>query len=554
MKLTTRKYVAFTTFCLIICFILISIFGIHSRFGDTVSNHFKGWENIRFSQDFDHHTEMILKTSNPSLKLNDTNLAETINNRLQNLGFTDNKIAINKKNDQLLLKFTQPAGVPELYPQTIENLICLKGEVSISSSNTDSKNKNKITLNSADIKSAEIVAQPNHLKRFNPDYGIRIKFNNNGSSKLETLTKQMVAENEKTKKEASKDRRNKKPPAKLNVMLDQTDITKNTTDNSQFDTGGITVTEPITDGQIEIFNNSNLYDLKMLAAVLNEKPLPDFLYMEKLQKASPNLGMWFKRITIFAVLTILAAIILILILKFKLIGIICSTCLMGHFCFMLAGFSGFFEIYPGAIFNFAALIGTTLSALIGVNACFLIGKNTEYGLEIDNNQFIATIKQGLNKSLKITNMINGILAIASLVFMAVFSYKTNTINFILKPIYNLIGLDLIYSNSIASLAYATFVGSIGALLFENLLLKFIATSLTSVKIKLNLEWVLILTKKIMQLFKLIKLKFINFKKTRKTKVKTEKIKKNKLKKNKKEKKKKSAINNQNSKNNSDLKE
>lgn len=489
MKLNTRKYLSLFTFFLMVCFIVVSFFGIHSRWGDTVHNHFKGWENLKFGQDFENHTAMIFKTSDNNSKLNDENLIKTINNRLQNIGCTDNKITVDT-NNSLMLEFTQPAGIPEFDQQTIANLICFRGDLLIKSSNATNETKNAIIINNKNIDNVEVISRKIKNIHAKPDYGLKIQLNHNGTKKLATLTHQIVIENEKLKQQNQNNPNSSQNFAKLSIMLDQNDLTNSKTNNFQSESG-LDVTEPITDGQIEIFNGANIHDSKIIAAILNEKPISYPIYMEKLKKMSPNLGMWFKRITYYSILLIMTIIILILILKFKLIGIICATCLVGHLSFILASFTGFFEIYPGNIFNFAALVGTTVSTLFGINACFLIGKKTKSNLKTENNEnYITNIKNGLNYSMKIVKMWNYMLIIFALIAMAMFSYKTNAVTFLLKPLYklmNLMDLNLVYDNSIASLSYAIFVGSLGSLLFEVFLLKFLATSVTSPKININFQ-------------------------------------------------------------------
>lgn len=463
MKLTTKKYLAFLTACLVVVFCVVSFLGIHSRWGYTIINHIKGCQNLRFGLDFDKHTEITLKPEKEGLNLEDSELLNSIQNRLNFVGLRDNRLYVDDTNKLLTLKFSQPAGTHDFSAQTIAKLVGLSGNFSIiASDSSENLNKdNETEINNHDVERAYLIAQKNEMSKLpDPDYGIAIKLTENGTEKLANLTSNLLAKKSDEQKTAKKD-------AKISVILNSSPIYSTK------------IKEPITNGIIKIFNNANLETLNQQLAYLGSTPLPSNFQLESLSKVSPNAGMFVKRISAFVLAAVLIAIIFILTAKFKVVGLICSICLTGHIAFIVACFTGFFGIYPGVVLNFAALVASIVSIIIGMFSCFLISFKIHQNSKKENCPFSLAVKTGAASSCKLISSFNLKILISSIILMAIFSYKTNLIASILQPLYDLCEVQMLSNEGIASVAYALFVGSIGALLFEVILARYILNPVTA---------------------------------------------------------------------------
>lgn len=494
MKLTTKKYFAFITACLIVFFALVSFFGIHNRWGYTVNNHVKGWQNLRFGLDFNEHIEIVLKPENKKVNLNNEEIIKTIQDRLTFLGFSDNRIDIDQKNNLLTLKVSQPAGTHDFDTQTIISIVGSKGDFEINDSKAFGQLDNPgLPIINADIESTEIITQKDNTgmqKKYAPEFGIRIKLTENGAKKLADLTSQIIA----TSNQGNKDNTDSKNDSELTCQIN----------GFTFDTQKVMF--PITNGQLEFFKKTGIDVLKQNLAYLKTKNLPTTLLLKSLRHSSPELGLWFKHCAALTILSVFTAVALILILRFKLIGTVCIVCLAGHMAFMLACFTGFFKIYPGVIFNFAAFFGCMISFILGIISCFVISKRIQNKSQINVNQpFSLAIKAGVSSSCKLVLSWHLKLLFGSLILMAIFSYKTNLVAFAVQPIYDLLEIEQTYNNSIASTAYALFVGSVGAIIFEIIFVKYILSPITSPDIKFKVK----LLKEFKSLLSKLKLKIKN---------------------------------------------
>lgn len=477
MNLTTRKYFSFFAACLVVIFCAVSFLGIHSRWGYTINNHIKGWQNLRFGFDFNEHTELILKPEDENLNLNDENILDSIQTRLNFLGFRDNKIDINETDNSLILKFSQPAGQHDFDSQTLTNIVGNKGDFKIIDAkkindfmSPDSNDESAIT--SDDICYAHLITQKNETdfnRSYDPEYGIRIKLNQTGTEKLANLTNNLLTES-LDEKDPSKD------GAEISVILNSIPIYNKK------------IKEPIFDGNIEIFNDMNLEKLNQNLAFLKTNTLPSGFRLQSIRTVSPEFGVFFKEIAALVLAVVLIVIGLILTLKFKIVGLVCAICLTGHVAFVLACFTGFFKIYPGVIFNFAAFVASMVSFIVGVISCFIIAAKIHSESKKEHCPFSLAIKNGVAASCKLISSFNLKTIVGATVLMAIFSYKTNLIAFLLTPIYNLLDFQFQFNETIASIAYTLFVGSVGALIFEVAFIKYILAPVTSPTFNLNLNF------------------------------------------------------------------
>lgn len=481
LKLAARKFTSFLIMCCVICFALVAFFGIHSKWGDVVTPHFKGWQDLSFGLDFNAHNELLLEPTDKDISVNDTKILKTLNDRLNIFGITDKEISVDKQNNQLLLKYSQPASDPTLDAKAICKVVGQKGELNLTmvdgkSLRVDETYSQQNFVNKSDLKNAEIVTRQ-LKKNSKPEIGIKLNFKKSSFKKLADLTNELLSHNEQIRAQNLESEKNeekdKKSPKKLLISIDGIDLEAKE------------INTPITNGQIEIFNNFNIYNATMAIDFLNTADLPTYLELLQITQSTPKLGLWFKRELALVCLAILFIAIAVLMFKFGLIGAICGACFMGHLGLMMACFTGFFKIYPGVIFNFAALVGCSVSAIIGIISCFVIAKQIQSHAKINpKNLFALSVKSGISSSLPLINSMNIKLIFSSIVLMAVFGTKTNAVSFLLNPIFDIFDFVPLFNSNISSFAYAIFVGGLGGLIFENMIFKFIVNPITSPEIKM----------------------------------------------------------------------
>ncbi len=477
MKLAARKFTSFLTMFCVICFALVAFLGVHSKWGDVITPHFKGWQDLSFSSDFNPHNELLLEPVDNNVSTSDTKILNTINNRLNIFGVTDKEILVDKQNNQLLLKYSQPPSNASLDAKAIYKIVGQKGELNLTvvdgkSLEVDETYKQQIFVNKSDLKNAEIITRQ-FTKKSKPEIGIKLNFKKSSFKKIADLTNELSNHNKQIQMQNLESENDKKSPKKLLISIDGIDLEAKD------------INTPITNGQIEIFNNFNMYNATMAVDFLNTDSMPTYLELLQITQSTPKLGLWFKRELALVCLAILFIAIAVLIFKFGLIGAICSICFTGHLGLMIACFTGFFKIYPGVVFNFAALVGCSVAAIIGIISCFMVAKQIQNHAKINpKNLFTLSIKNGISTSLPIINSMNIKLIFSAIVLMAVFGTKTNFISFLLKPIFDIFKFNPLFDNNISSFSYAVLVGGLGGLTFENMIFKIIVNPITSQKIKM----------------------------------------------------------------------
>ncbi len=497
MKLSSKKLLSMLIFCIITIFIFISTLGVHSRWGDTINNTFKGFQNLRFSNDFDNYKELLFYPIDYSDEANiDSNyIVKSIKSRLTDLKLVNSNVFFNDENKQLIVQYSQPADGTCFSSKTLEQYVENKGILTIAMLDEQTIPKSKVlnldefknredVINNDYIEKAELVVKKDEQGLVEGEYGLRINLNETGTQILSNISAKAAELNNSSLKNTKK---SKKQP-KRHLLVCALDGAIIYADDCK---------EAITNGKIDIYQRWPVKTINYFVAMFNNKPLTIGFKQMNLTKSSPNLGMWFKRCLTFTFLIVLLFAVLILIIKFKLIGTICSVCLVAHASFILACFTGFFKIYPGVGFDFGAMIGCLTSGLIGIISCFLVVHKIQGYNKNKQNQFSVSVKNGLNDSFSFIIPINLKLTLFSLVLMVLFSHRTNVMASIFYPMFNVCDFDITNNIPIASLAYAMFVGSLGGLIFEVLALKLIASPLTSSNFVDNLSDL----KNLTQLFK-----------------------------------------------------
>ena len=516
---------------LIFCFSLISIFGIETRWGESLNTHFKGVKNLQWDGNFDDEALVTLNYEGNLNQDTKESVENILKRRLVLAGFGENKIYFNNSNKTILVKLPYSYNKASFDVEDIGQYLAANGEVKAYKSNKSalenlfqfqnqnnekdliftnnnvnsvtwtynkdeirksrSSSKNKlpgIKFNLDEEKTEKLIemfefATEKRIEYFDKDKEIKIlekekreKEEDQEDEEDETQKKEMKKEIEECEKNISKKKEELKNIEKeiskqnVEIKLDGANIyTGNILDLVNQDTNHV-IAMSNSGGSNSVLNHVNL---------INSGKMPVKISLLKYSKKSPAFGENFKNNLLIVILTLFLLITLIMLIKFKILSCLANVVLFCHFSFIVACFTGFFPFIPGFCVNASAVFGFILTMLMGTS-CLLILFN-KFKQSINEGKALhLTVKQIFeDDSYKNTLKLNIVLLIIFAILMGVFAAENDVFYNILKPL-NLI-LEFNPQNSIFSFSYAMFAGILAILFFETLLTKFILKTIIEFK-------------------------------------------------------------------------
>jgi len=281
--------------------------------------------------------------------------------------------------------------------------------------------------------------------------------------KLEELKKQ------KKEKNAEIEELKKQIKPQLEIFLDKDTVYSGPLDRSFNEAGNLEVQNfKLTTS--EVLNTIN---------IVSSGKLPSNLAVLDMKKLSPALGENYKRnIIIFAAILFILALAYIFI-KYKFMGVIASVCVLGHFGFLIACFTGFFSFLPGVFLNTSAAMGAFLSILSGI--CMFIFLASKILKKLNNSQNIElAVNRSFKENSKLIVMSNLLIIVVSLIVMSMFvAEKQDLVSNLINPITSLFSVGT--QNKIFSFSYALLMGTCGCLIFQYVVPKLLFKSISGFK-------------------------------------------------------------------------
>ncbi len=329
----------FILLAMIVAVTSISFFGVKTYYGDKEIVYFKSASDIRWGIDIQGGVEAVF-TPETDKEVTDQQLdaaKETINSRLINLGVTDYETSVDTRNDQIIVRFPWQSGEKEFdAASAIDEL----GETAVLTFCTGSTyNKDNIILvGSKDIQ--EATAAVNEGEAY-----VQLKLTSSGRGKFADATAQNVGN-------------------PIAICMDEQVIS------------APTVNEAITNGVASITGNFTYEECVSLANKINSGSLPFKLSVDdsKLQVISPTLGAEALKTMIIAGIIAFAIICLLMIVRYRLLGVISCIALCGQVGGVIACVSGFFGGTNSFTLTIPGIAGIILSIGMGIDANVIISE------------------------------------------------------------------------------------------------------------------------------------------------------------------------------------
>lgn len=443
----TGKPVFFVIFILILALTYLAFFGLDNYYGDTRKVYVKGAQDIRWGIDISGGVEAVFSPDKEDVKITDDDMASAkaiIETRLVNKNITDYEVYTDAKNHQIIVRFPWAADETSFDPQKAVDEL---GETALLTF-CDGTTRDKVLLSGgADIKSAKPgLAENNKIV-------VYLEFTEQGNKKF--------ADAVATRK-----------GQQISIWMDDVMISAPTV-SQNMDANNL-------NGSIYIDGMEDGEAATDLANKINAGALPFALTVDdsKLQIISPTLGSDALDVMVIAGAVAFAIVCLIMILRYRLNGVIASISLLGQMAGSIACISGFFGEAASFTLTVPGIAGIILSVGVGVDCNVIASERIrdefKKGKTIDG-----AIDSGFRNSLSAVIDGNVTVVIVSLVLMGAFGTPDSLIAKIFSPVMSLFGTSI--TGSIYSFGYTLLVGVIFNLIMGILASKFMLKSISQFK-------------------------------------------------------------------------
>lgn len=458
----TGKLVFFVVFILIIALTYTAFFGVENYYGDTREIIFKGADDIRWGIDIQGGVEAVFSPNKQDIEISDEDMDASksiIETRLVNANITDYEVYTDSNNKQIIVRFPWEAGESDFDAvATVEKL----GASAVLVFRKGTEETGEVVLKGADdVKSAYPTVNPETNA---PMVGLELT--SQGSAKFAAATSSMVGQQisiwlSTTTSEVDE----KGEPVVEEVLL-----------------SAPTVNEAITNGQCTISGSDMTAEtVKELSEQINSGKLPFALTVDnsKLQIISPTLGSDALRVMVIAGSIAFGLVCLLMILRYRLNGVVAAIALLGQLAGSIACISGFFGTVNSFTLTVPGIAGIILSIGVGIDcnviAAERIRDEFEKGKTIDGS-----IDSGFKNSLSAIIDGNVTIVIVSLVLMGAFGSPDGIMAKIMSPIMSLLGSAI--TGSIYSFGYTLLVGTIFNLVMGVVASKLMLKSISKFKV------------------------------------------------------------------------
>jgi len=436
-----KKPVFFVVLISILAFGYLSIFGIHTQYGDIKTTYIKGISDIRWGIDIRGGVDVTF-TPPESIDATEAELDSAkavIEQRLTSLSITDKELYVDYINDKIILRFPWKSDETDFDPeQAVKEigetaLLTFRegAEVDAAGLPTGITAEN-IILEGKDVSKATAAYNPE-----DKEYYVSLEFTDEGAEKFSTATAELS-----------------KTQGQISIWMDDVMFS------------APSVQAHITDGKATITGNSaspfTIDEVKSLANKINSGSLPFKLESSNLNIISPTQGMGARDAMAISGLIAFVIVCLYITFTYKLPGFVASIALIGQVVGSLAAVSGFFGFMPSFTLTLPGIAGIILSIGMGVDANVITSERIKEELN-KGKSLDGSIELGFKRAF--TAIFDGNLTVilVALVLMGAFGPPDSWISKVLSPIFFMFGPST--AGTIYSFGYTLIVGVIANFIF-----------------------------------------------------------------------------------------
>lgn len=440
-----RKPVFFIIFGLIALLTYTAFFGIDDYYGDKRNVYVKGAGDIRWGIDIRGGVEAVFKPDKEGVDItaDDMNSAKAIlETRLVDKNITDYEVYPDNTSHQIIVRFPWAANESDFDAQKAIEELQASAKLYFYLGND---NSSEAFMTGDVVKSARMQYTTEN------GYYVALKLNSKGTAAFATATAQAASSG-----------------SNISIYMDENNIST------------ASCSSAITGGEAIITGNFTQEAAETLANQINAGSLPFALTADnsKIQVVSPTLGSDALRVMVIAGAIAFGIVCIIMIVLYRLNGVIASIALLGQLAASIACISGFFPDSSSFTLTIPGIAGIILSIGVGVDcnviAAERIKDEFKRGKTIDG-----AIDAGYKNSLSAIIDGNVTIVIVAIVLMGAFGTPSSFLTKLFSPVMSLFGTSI--TGSIYSFGYTLLIGVIFNLIMGVLASKYMLKSISQFK-------------------------------------------------------------------------
>ncbi len=405
----TRGFVFFVVLALIAALTYTTFFGISWWYGDTEHVIIKGADSIRWGIDIRGGVDCTFKPADGFDATKDQlNAAvSVIKTRLITNNITDYEVYTDYDQDRIIVRFPWKPDETDFDPEKAVDelgetalLTFREGDEKDENGAPAGVTKEKVILEGNDIEKAEMAVNTQ-----NGQYVVRLVLKDSGKTKFSEATGRLIG-------------------GYISIWMDETEIS------------APQVRDQITGGEAVIENPSFTAETaRELADKINSGALPFKLERESFNTISPTLGQSAKDVMVLAGVIAFILICIMMILIYRLPGVIACFALAAQVSGMVALVTGYFPVFPSFTLTLPGIAGIILSTGMAVDANVIT--NARIKEEINAGKSLdAALRAGYDRAFSSIFDGNITVIIVALILMGAFgptnSFVSTMFSFIFK--------------------------------------------------------------------------------------------------------------------------
>lgn len=316
------KPVFFVIVLVIAAMVLLTVFGIHSNYGDTRVSYLKGASEIRFGIDIRGGVDVTFRPPKNYHASKDqmSAAAAVLTTRLDNLKISDRELYVDTKNNRIILRFPWKSGETNFDPESAIKELGATSELTFTAPD-----------GSTVLKGGDVDKATASYNQQTGSYFVNLELKASGKTKFADATKKYLNQT-------------------ITIKMDQTEISSPVVETQ------------ITDGVASIEGNFTAASANKLADQINAGALPFKMETDNYSTISPTLGTNALNVMLMAGAVAFILICLFMIIYYRLPGFVASIALVGHVAGTILAIS-----IPQYTLTLPGIAGVILSIGMGVD-------------------------------------------------------------------------------------------------------------------------------------------------------------------------------------------
>ncbi len=420
----------FVIFALILALTYCAFFGIDDYYGDIRKLYVKGAEDIRWGIDIQGGVEAVFSPDKKGVEITESDMQAAksiIETRLVNQNITDYEVYTDSAKHQIIVRFPWAAGESDFDAQAAVQSLGETAQLYFYEGSDNSSGEPFMTGEVVEKSEAQYTQLDQNSA---PQYVVSLKLDSKGAAAFETATANAAANG-----------------TQITIYMDETMISSAGCD------------EAISGGEAVISGSFTAEQATELSNQINAGSLPFALSVDdsKMQIISPTLGSNALDVMLIAGAIAFAMVCLLVIVRYRLNGVIASIALLGQLAGTIACISGFFPSAESFTLTIPGIAGIILSIGVGVD-CNVISSERIRDEFANGKTIDGAIDSGFKNSLSAILDGNATIVIVAIVLMGAFGTPDSLLAKLFSPVMSLFGTSI--TGSIYSFGYTLLVGVI----------------------------------------------------------------------------------------------